>query len=100
MKRIIWIRSVAGAFLISGAAILAQGTNGPVTQSKTGSTTKQPAGSPEDRGEKAFQANCSRCHNAPEQLSPRISGTVIKHMRVRASLSAKDAQAILQYLAP
>lgn len=100
MKRTIWIRSVAGALLVSGATILAQGTNGPVTQSKTGTATKRPAGVSQDQGEKAFQANCSRCHNAPEQLSPRISSTVIKHMRVRASLSAKDAQAILQYLAP
>jgi cytochrome c5 len=100
MKRTIWIRSVAGALLVSGAAILAQGTNGPVTQSKTGSATKQPAEALQNQGEKAFQANCSRCHNAPEQIPPRISGTVIKHMRVRASLSAKDAQAILQYLAP
>jgi cytochrome c5 len=51
-------------------------------------------------GEKKFQENCSRCHNAPENLSPRISGTVIRHMRVRASISQKDAEAILHYLNP
>ena len=54
----------------------------------------------ETNGEQKFQQNCSRCHNAPQELSPRISGTVVMHMRVRASLSAKDAQAILHYLAP
>jgi len=54
----------------------------------------------QDPGERKFQANCSRCHNAPEQLSPRIVGTVVRHMRVRASLSAEDERDILRYLAP
>jgi cytochrome c5 len=55
---------------------------------------------PDDPGEKKFQQNCSRCHNAPEVLSPRIAGTVLLHMRVRASLSAADEREILHYLAP
>jgi len=54
----------------------------------------------EDEGEKKFQQNCSRCHNAPEGFSSRISGTIIRHMRVRASLSQKDAEAILRFLNP
>ena len=54
----------------------------------------------QDPGERKFQANCSRCHDAPEQLSPRITGTVLRHMRVRASLSAEDERDILRYLAP
>jgi cytochrome c5 len=54
----------------------------------------------EDAGERMFRENCSRCHNAPEELSPRITGTVVLHMRVRASLSAADQRAILHYLAP
>jgi cytochrome c5 len=53
-----------------------------------------------DPGERKFDANCSRCHTAPEQLSPRIVGTVVRHMRVRASLSAEDERDILRYLAP
>jgi cytochrome c5 len=53
-----------------------------------------------DPGEQKFQANCSRCHTAPEQISPRIAGTVLRHMRVRASLSAEDERDILRYLAP
>lgn len=54
----------------------------------------------QDEGEKKFQQNCSRCHNAPEGFSTRISGTVVRHMRVRASLSQKDAEAILHFLNP
>jgi cytochrome c5 len=51
-------------------------------------------------GERAFRENCSRCHNPPEQLSPRITGTVLRHMRVRALLSPQDERDILKYLAP
>jgi cytochrome c553 len=51
-------------------------------------------------GERAFQANCGRCHNPPEQLNPRITGTVLRHMRVRALLSPQDERDILKYLAP
>jgi cytochrome c5 len=54
----------------------------------------------EDVGERKFRENCSRCHNAPEELSTRITGTVVLHMRVRASLSAEDQRAIQHYLAP
>jgi cytochrome c5 len=53
-----------------------------------------------DPGEQKFQANCSRCHAAPQELSPRIVGTVVRHMRVRASLSAEDERDILRFLAP
>jgi cytochrome c5 len=53
-----------------------------------------------DPGDQKFQANCSRCHTAPQELSPRIVGTVVRHMRVRASLSAEDERDILRFLAP
>jgi hypothetical protein len=59
---------------------------------------KKPAAT--NPGERAFQANCGRCHNPPEQLSPRITGTVLRHMRVRALLSPQDEHDILKYLAP
>lgn len=51
-------------------------------------------------GELVFQQNCSRCHNAPQGFSPRISGTIVKHMRVRASLSKKDEEALLRFFNP
>jgi mono/diheme cytochrome c family protein len=51
-------------------------------------------------GERAFRGNCGRCHNPPEQLSPRITGTVLRHMRERALLSPKDERDILRYLNP
>lgn len=51
-------------------------------------------------GERRFQANCGRCHNAPQAISPREVKAVLRHMRVRAMLSAEDEQLILKYLAP
>jgi cytochrome c5 len=51
-------------------------------------------------GERVFKQNCSRCHNAPQSFPPQISGTVIRHMRVRASLSREDEQTLLKFLNP
>ena len=51
-------------------------------------------------GERKFSQNCSRCHKAPESFPPSISGTILKHMRVRASLSQQDERDILAFLNP
>lgn len=55
---------------------------------------------PGSEGERLFEQNCSRCHWAPEGFSPAISGTVVRHMRVRASLSQHDAEELLRYFNP
>lgn len=54
----------------------------------------------ESEGQRVFQQNCSRCHNAPEGFSPSVSGTIVRHMRVRASLSKHDEQELLHFLNP
>jgi cytochrome c2 len=51
-------------------------------------------------GQLVFEQNCSRCHTTPDGFSSRISGTVVMHMRVRASLSQADAQALLRFFNP
>jgi cytochrome c5 len=53
-----------------------------------------------DTGDRIFQQNCSRCHSAPEGFSSRISGTIVRHMRVRASLSQHDAEELLRFFNP
>jgi cytochrome c5 len=59
------------------------------------------ANKPTERdGQQVFDQNCSRCHNAPQGFSPRISGTVVRHMRVRAGLSAEDEKALLRFFNP
>jgi cytochrome c2 len=54
----------------------------------------------QDEGERIFQQNCSRCHWAPDGFSTRISGTIVRHMRVRASLSEHDEKELLRFLNP
>jgi len=66
----------------------------PQSQTKTA-----PVAGPE-RGQQVFAENCSRCHNAPEGFSPRISGAIARHMRVRANLSNDDYQALRRFLNP
>src|ERR1700723_3045300 len=51
-------------------------------------------------GQKVFEQNCGRCHNAPQGFSPSISGTVSRHMRARANLSQADYEALLHFLNP
>jgi cytochrome c5 len=55
---------------------------------------------PPDPGERIFKTNCARCHTPPMSLPPRIAGTVLMHMRVRASLSQRDEQLLLRFIAP
>jgi cytochrome c5 len=54
----------------------------------------------QDEGERIFEQNCSRCHSTPEGFSPRISGTIVRHMRVRASLSQHDEEELLRFFNP
>ncbi len=51
----------------------------------------------ENEGQRVFEQNCSRCHRQPDGFSPRITGTIVRHMRVRANLSRHDEQVLLKY---
>ena len=84
--------------LLTAACLFATGQS-QAQQAKSQPKATQTASSA-NLAEQRFQANCSRCHNPPQTLSPREARTVIRHMRVRAMLSAEDARLILQYLAP
>ena len=75
-------------------------TDAKSSQSKTKSNPSTAAKTSQTDGEKRFQANCGRCHNPPEAISPREARAVVRHMRVRAMLSAEDEQLILKFLAP
>ena len=90
-------RFVAYMIIISaiGCSSSAQKPANPPAQTKV-----VPAAKPNRDGETVFRNNCDRCHTAPEDLSPRITGTVLRHMRVRANLSAEDERRLLEYLAP
>ena len=67
----------------------------PKSKSKPAQTT-----SASNEGEERFRMHCGRCHNPPEDLSPREARAVVRQMRVRARLSAEDERLVLQYVAP
>jgi cytochrome c5 len=49
-------------------------------------------------GEQRFRANCGRCHAAPHKFPPRMMATVVRHMRVRATLTDADMRLVLFYM--
>jgi len=63
----------------------------PVLQSSS-------AGDMRVEGERRFHANCGRCHAAPQKSPPRMLATVLRHMRVRATITAEDRRLILFYM--
>jgi len=72
----------------------------PATPASKKPTVAQASPQHEDDGQRLFEQNCSRCHNAPEGFSPRITGTIVRHMRVRASLSKHDEEELLHFFNP
>jgi cytochrome c2 len=86
--------------LLAIPAFSQQGGAGSAGQKQKETTNRTAKDAQRSAGELKFQQNCSRCHNAPEGFSPRISGTIVRHMRVRALLSKKDADDILKFLNP
>ena len=50
------------------------------------------------QGEQRFRANCGRCHAAPKKFPPRMMATILRHMRVRATITAEDRRLILFYM--
>jgi len=49
-------------------------------------------------GEKRFHSNCGRCHAAPPKFPPRMMTTIVRHMRVRATITDQDMRLILRYM--
>jgi mono/diheme cytochrome c family protein len=49
-------------------------------------------------GERRFRANCGRCHAAPHKFPPRMMATIVRHMRVRATITEQDMRLVLYYM--
>jgi cytochrome c5 len=94
-----WLLTIAVSTLFSISIAAAIGQVAPAAKGP-GSALAQNSASVSVAGEKVFAANCARCHTAPMTLNPRVTGTVVMHMRVRARLSSKDEQLLLKFLAP
>jgi len=69
----------------------------------TGATTTAPADPAAQEnmrleGEKRYHSNCGRCHMAPQKFPPRMMPTIIRHMRVRSTITDQDMRLILYYM--
>ena len=49
-------------------------------------------------GERRFRANCGRCHAAPQKFPQRMMATIVRHMRVRATITDEDTRLVLYYI--
>jgi mono/diheme cytochrome c family protein len=50
------------------------------------------------QGEQRYRANCGRCHAAPRKFPPRMMATVLRHMRVRATITDEDMRLVMFYM--
>jgi cytochrome c5 len=106
MRKSLIVAILAFGFASASSWVAAQSNAAPSSPSTTAakpSSAVTPAvarTAAEDRleGEKRFRANCSRCHQTPHKFSPRAMATILRHMRVRATLTDEDARLILKYM--
>jgi mono/diheme cytochrome c family protein len=93
---------LAAAILISTPILLraAPQNDPPTVKAPQPAASSRTAQQHENQGERIFQQECSRCHNAPQGFSPRISGTIVRHMRVRAALSKQQEEELLRFFNP
>jgi len=92
-----------GSFVLASVSVLAVAAQQNSTQDTTATkkaSARKTVTQQQDEGEQVFQRHCSRCHTAPDGFSPHIAGTVVRHMRVRASLSQHEEEALLRFLNP
>jgi cytochrome c5 len=92
------------AVLLLALALASSVFAGPPSSSKAGSAAgaalvqQADAESMRFQGEQRFRANCGRCHAAPQKFPPRMMKTILRHMRVRATITDKDQHLILFYM--
>jgi cytochrome c5 len=98
MKRIFAVLSLAASWGM--CAIVAQAPPSTTTLAHPTAAATHVTPKRVNEGQRIFEQNCSRCHNPPDGFSPRISSTVVRHMRVRANLSEHDAQLLMKFFHP
>jgi cytochrome c5 len=95
-----WLHISLGVALLAAIPLASETSKTDGPQAPSGAKQAKDAPSQQIDGDQVFQQNCARCHTVPETFSPRVSGTVVRHMRVRAGLSAEDEKALLRFLNP
>ena len=89
-------------FIVCAAlsALATAQANQTKSQTTASVNVQGPASDESAEGEKLFRTHCGRCHNPPENLSPREVRAVVRHMRVRATLTSDEEKLIVKFLAP
>lgn len=85
-------------------ATTGRGATVPTSATKSSGVKVSSAGIQENEsdllieGEKRFATNCGRCHQSPHHFPPRMMATIVRHMRVRATITDDDMRLILRYM--
>jgi mono/diheme cytochrome c family protein len=98
--------ALAAGIFLSGGGVRANDGNKPSSDSTAAASNAASKAPVQERdeatmrieGEKRFQANCSRCHQYPHKFPPRMFATIVRHMRVRATITDEGMRLILNYL--
>jgi cytochrome c5 len=87
-------------WLLALISVIGAASSAPRSRTATEAAVYSPAEADAMRleGEKRFRANCNRCHAAPHKFPPRMMATMVRHMRVRASITDEDMRYILYYM--
>ena len=95
---ILWKALAALGTLVLASTLFAGSTSARKEASAAVVVNSADADSMRVEGEKRFHANCGRCHAVPQKFPPRMMGTVLRHMRVRATITEEDRRLILFYM--
>jgi cytochrome c5 len=98
IKIIVLSSVLALASFVWGAASDAPADPKPAAPQASGDISQQDAAAMRVEGELRFHNNCGRCHAAPHKFPPRMMATIVRHMRVRATITDQDQRLILYYM--
>jgi cytochrome c5 len=94
------IRIITAGALLALISVLGVAADSPRNNAPTTPVARNSAQADAMRleGEKRFRANCGRCHAAPQKYPPRMMATIVRHMRVRATITDEDMRLVLFYM--
>jgi cytochrome c5 len=94
------IRIMIGLWLATLIYGLSAAASSPKANTANTSVAQEPQNADAMRieGEKRYRANCGRCHASPHKFPPRMMATIVRHMRVRATITDEDMRLVLFYM--
>jgi hypothetical protein len=90
--------SMGQGSLVPGSLVHAEGPSAKKGAASAPVVRSYDADAMRVQGEQRYRANCGRCHAAPRKFPPRMMATVLRHMRVRATITDEDMRLVLFYM--